>query len=91
MTMNFNAKEAAKAASAARKAQQERAHKAAEIYFTHTIEPQIRAAAERGKNQVCINFHNSAIAMYRIINVLLRKNSFKTSFNRERTCLHIKW
>lgn len=91
MTMTFNAKEAAKTASAVREAQQERARKAAENHLTHMVEPQIRAAAERGENQVSINFHNSVIAMYGIINVLLSENGFETSFNRERTCIHVKW
>lgn len=91
MTMTFNAKEAAKTASAVREAQQERAHRAAEVHLTHMVEPQIRAAAERGENQVDINFHNSVLAMYGIINVFLCENGFETSFNRERTCLHIKW
>lgn len=91
MTMTFNAKEAAKTASAVREAQQERARKAAENHFIHMVEPQIRAAAEHGENQVDIKFHNSVIAMYEIINALLCENGFETSFDCERTCLHIKW
>lgn len=91
MTMTFNAKEAAKTTNAVREAQQERARKAAETHLIHMVEPQIRAAAEHGKNQVNITFHNSVITMYEIINILLSENGFKTSFNRERTCLLIKW
>jgi len=91
MTMNFNAKEANKTTNATREAQQERARKCAEIHVEQMIEPMIKDAANRGENNVDVHFHNSTVGLYGNINVILCENGFETSFNRERTCLHIKW
>ena len=91
MTMTFNAKEANKTTNAAREAQQERARKCAETHVEQMIEPMIKEAAKRGENSVDIHFHNSCSGLYGNINVILCENGFETRFNRERTCMTIKW
>ena len=91
MTMNFNATAARTSTSNARKEQRERIRRAAETHVEQLVEPAIKAAAERGENEVDFEFHYTCVELYRNVRIILEQNGFNASINMENNCLNVKW
>lgn len=91
MTMNFNAAVARTSTDNALKEQRERIRRTAEVYVEQLVEPTIKAAAERGENQVDFKFHCTRAELYRNIRIILEQNGFDASINGENNCLNVKW
>ena len=91
MTMNFNAIAARTSTTNAHKEQRERIRRTAETHVEQLVEPTIKAAAERGENQVSFEFHYTRAELYRNIRIILEQNGFNASINRGNNCLNVKW
>ena len=91
MTMTFNATAAHASTNNARKEQREHIRRTAETHVEQLVEPAIKAAAERGENQIDFEFHYTSAELYKNIRIILEQNGFNASINRENNCLNVKW
>lgn len=91
MKMTFNA-EAARTATFEFEMQENlRIVAIAEATITTNIEPMIQEAANVGKHQVNISFHEVNERIYKTIRSILEDNGYNASIPREGNVLDIKW
>lgn len=91
MTMNFNAKEAAKTTYNAFKAESERMLRCAETTISHLIEPQIQQAANMGKSKMIFSYHETQSKLYEKIRDILIENGYKATCSYKEGGLIVKW
>lgn len=91
MTMNFNAKEAAKTTHEAFKAENERMIRCAENTIVHMIEPEIRRHASAGKSKVIFPYHETQTNLYKKICEILTDNGYSAVCSNKEHGLVVKW